>query len=167
MEKYKEELARLQEQKKELREAINAGRQAQSIADEVLSKLKSAKGWGVCDLLGGGLISDIAKHSALDEAQELVEHLKNQLRRFKTELADVSVQADLQVQINGFTRFADYFFDGIFADWTVLDRIERSVAQAEKLQMQIKEVLEWLSAMEEQVEKKEKQLFATDKGETI
>ena len=121
-----EQIAYLENQKKEIGEAISAGNKAMSIAEEVMAKLDDAEGWGTWDVLGGGLLSDLAKHSSLDEAQELVETLQVQLRRFKTELADVTIHADLQVSIDGFMRFADYFFDGLFADWAVLDKIEES-----------------------------------------
>lgn len=69
------------------------------------------------------MLSDMVKHSHLDEAQQRVKYLQVQLRRFKTELTDVTIHADIQVSIDGFLRFADYFFDGLFADWAVLDKI--------------------------------------------
>ena len=75
--------------------------------------------------MGGGLIADLAKHSRLDDAQASVEYLQSQLRAFRTELADVTISADFQVNIDGFLRVADYVFDGIFADWAVLDRINQ------------------------------------------
>lgn len=55
-----------------------------------------------------------------------MEYLQSQLRAFRTELADVTISADFQVNIDGFLRFADYVFDGIFADWAVLDRINQA-----------------------------------------
>ena len=116
----------LMSQKQELQEALDAGSAALSCADQILSELDSAEGWGTWDLVGGGLITDMVKHSHLDEAQASVEALQTQLRRFKTELADVTIDADIQVSIDGFLRVADYFFDGIFADWAVLDQIHQS-----------------------------------------
>jgi len=116
----------LQSCKKELREAIAAGDAAYATAGQVLDSLNSAEGWGTFDLLGGGLLSDIAKHSHLDNAQAQVEYLQGQLRRFKTELADVTVSADIKVNIDGFLGFADFFFDGLFADWAVMDKISQS-----------------------------------------
>lgn len=126
-----------------------------SIADAVLSKLDDAEGWGTWDILGGGLLSDLAKHSSLDEAQGLVETLQVQLRRFKTELADVTVHADLHVSIEGFLRFADYFFDGLFADWAVLDKIEESQNEVKKTVTQIEKVLNKLSKMLDDAEKEQ------------
>lgn len=136
-----EKILQIENQKKELNEAILAGKAAIGIADKVLSSLDSAEGWGTWDLFGGGLISDLAKHSHLDEAQGLVESLQVQLRRFKTELADVTIHADMQVNVDGFLRFADYFFDGLFADWAVLDKINQSKSQVQQTRGQISKVL--------------------------
>lgn len=134
-------------QQKELNEAISAGGAARGTANRVLESLDSAEGWGTFDLLGGGLISDIAKHSHLDEAQYTIEQLQSELRRFKTELADVRISADMQVNVDGFLRFADYFFDGLFADWAVLDRISQSKYQVQLTIEQIEQVLRRLNSM--------------------
>lgn len=93
------------------------------------------------------MISDIAKHSHLDDAQSKVERLQNQLGHFKTELADVEIESNMQVNIDGFLRFADYFFDGLFADWTVLDRIERSSTQVGETRGQITTVIRRLETL--------------------
>lgn len=129
--------AYLESQERELGEASAAGQSALATADEILESLSSAEGWGTWDLVGGGLIADLAKHSKLDEAQAAVEYLQSQLRAFRTELADVTISADFQVNIDGFLRFADYVFDGIFADWAVLDRINQAQAQVEDTRAQI------------------------------
>ena len=135
------QITSLDVQLKELNEAISAGKSAEQIADGILDSLSSAEGWGTWDLLGGGLIADMAKHSHLDEAQGKVERLQGALRRFKTELTDVQIIADMQVNIDGFLRFADYFFDGLFADWSVMNRISEAQGQVKKVKGQIKEVL--------------------------
>lgn len=136
-----------QSQKKEISEAIFAGNQAMNTMNEILTDLNDAEGWGIWDLAGGGLMSDLVKHNCLDEAQENVQKLQGELLRFKTELADVSVDAQLQVRVDGFLRFADYFFDGLFADWTVLDHINESQGEVTKVQSQIRQLLSNLTAM--------------------
>lgn len=86
----------------EIQEAISAGQRAQSTAQQILNSLKSAEDWGIWDLIGGGVISHVAKHSHLDTAQGQVEQLQIELRRFKTELADVTIYADMNVKVEGF-----------------------------------------------------------------
>ena len=139
------QITSLDVQFKELNEAISAGKRAEQIADGILGSLSSAEGWGTWDLIGGGLIADMAKHSHLDEAQGQVERLQGALRKFKTELTDVEIIADMQVNIEGFLRFADYFFDGLFADWSVMNRISEAQSQVKKVKGQISSLLDKLN----------------------
>lgn len=142
-----EHISYLEGQAKAIQEALRAGQVALETTDSILSSLDSAEGWGTWDLLGGGLLSDMAKHGHLDEAQQRVEYLQVQLRRFKTELTDVTINADMQVNIDGFLCFADYFFDGLFADWVVLDKINQSQTQVQNTKSQIECVVNRLTAM--------------------
>ena len=145
-----EGIALMEAQKKEIREAIMAGSSARSTADRILSELNDADNWNTWDMLGGGgIITHIAKHSHLDSAQDLVSELQNKLRRFKTELADIRINADVQVNIDGFLRFADYFFDGLFADWAVGNRISQSHSSVSGTKYKITQTLEKLEKMEE------------------
>lgn len=145
---------------REIDEALSAGQAALSQILSIEGELNSAEGWGTWDLLGGGLISDLAKHSHLDEAQSQINELQDQLRRYRTELADVTVQADVQAQIDGFLRFADYFFDGLFADWAVLDSIHSSQEQIASTHAQVEEVQRRLESMKAAVQSEENQLKA-------
>lgn len=142
-----ERVAYLESQAKEIQEALRAGQAALDTTNSILSSLDSAEGWGTWDLLGGGLLSDMAKHGHLDDAQKQVEHLQVQLRRFKTELTDVTIHADMRVSIDGFLHFADYFFDGLFADWAVLDKIKQSQTQMLNTKSQIEHVIDRLTTM--------------------
>lgn len=143
-----EQLAHLQDQLRELREAIDAGNRALSTARGVQKSLHSAENWGVWDMLGGGgILTQVAKHGHLDDAQDQVEQLQRQLRSFKTELADVEIQADIQVQVDDFLRFADWFFDGLFVDWTVQERIHDAQDQVDGTVQKIQETLRRLETM--------------------
>lgn len=55
----------------------------------------------------------------------------------------------MQVGIDGFLRFADFFFDGLFADWAVLDHIHDAQQQVEGTRDQIDSVLIRLRTMEQ------------------
>ena len=134
--------------RREIREAIQAGKKALKRTEAVLESLDSAQGWSTMDLIGGGVWSDLAKYDHLDEAQEQVEQLQVDLRRFKTELADVEINADIQVTVEGFLRFADFFFDNLFTDWEVRDHIDQSIEQVKDTRRQIQRVLDKLERME-------------------
>lgn len=127
-----ERQARLSAREKELNEAILAGCDALSDIRAIEESLSSAEGWGTWDVFGGGLISDMAKYSHLDEAQRQINTLQRSLSRFRTELADVDIRVDIQIEVDSFLRFADYFFDNIFTDWAVLDRIRNTQSQVQQ-----------------------------------
>lgn len=127
-----EEILILENRLKEIREAYVVGSEALRISDEIINSLKKAKGLGTWDTFGGGgLITDIAKRSNLNTAERLVGDLQRKLRKYKTELADVTIEANVEVSHGEFLNFADMFFDGLLVDWTVLNRITNSVNQAE------------------------------------
>jgi len=152
---YAEQLGALEQQHgmltsqlKELDEAISAGNAALQQINSIEDHLGSAGNWGTWDLLGGGMLSGLAKHSHLDEAQAGAENLQILLNRFHTELADVYIDAEPgQVQVDGFLRFADYFFDGLFADWAVLSRIDDSKESVCQVKQQVESALNKLSVM--------------------
>ena len=142
-------IAELESQKKEIKEAESAGYRAKSNCDQILSHLDSADGWNTWDLIGGGgIITHVAKHSHLDDAQDLISKLQSNLRQFKTELADIRINANMQVNAEGFLRFADYFFDGLFADFAMKEKIDRSHASVSNTKRQIQKALDQLQELE-------------------
>ena len=141
-------ISALESRMKEIREAVDAGNTALQAADKVLATLDDAESLSTWDVLGGGLLVDLAKHESLDDAQEQVEQLQEDLRRFKTELTDVTVEADLRVSIDGFLQFADFFFDGLFADLAVMDHIHGSQEKVRKTRDEIQAVLSRLTDMQ-------------------
>lgn len=151
-------LGTLENQKRELDEALCAGSNAAAVARDVQQELESAESWGVWDLLGGGMLTQIAKHDHLDQAQSLVERLQEQLRRFKTELADVEIHAELDVRVDDFLRFADWFFDGLIVDWSVQSRIENAQDRVYAVQEQIARCLARLEHMQSDTQRKQREL---------
>lgn len=153
------QIAAIENRRKEVREAINAGERAHSIAEETLDGLKSAKNWGMVDLIGGGIMSDVIKYDKLKSVKDRTSALQMALRTFRTELSDVSsrIEGPLQVEVGEFLHFADYFFDGIFTDWMVYDKIKVSKERAEQTYSQIQGILEQLRKMQEQLHTEEEQ----------
>lgn len=142
-----QQLSRLESREKELNEAISAGNSARMAAKAVLQNLSDAEHYGTWDLVGGGLFADIAKYGSLEDAQQQAEYLQKQLRRFRSELADVTIEENIQVQIDGMLQFADYFFDGLLADWSVLKRIQSSAERVRRVDYQIQSVLNRLEKL--------------------
>lgn len=143
-----EAVIRLSAQLKELGEAVSAGNQALETARYISDELDSAQGLSTLDIFTDSFLVDMAKHSRLDDAQWQMQQLQVQLRNFKTELADVKISAEMSISIDGFLRFADYFFDGLISDWMVRDRIEQSRMQITDTITKIISVLNKLNSME-------------------
>ena len=118
--------AALVRRSREIDEALAAGARAEQLTLEVLDSLSSASTWGLVDMVSDSFFSDMIKYSHIDEAQSRIEALQAQLRRFGTELRDVDGRGmGLNIQIDGFLTFADYFFDNFFVDMAVNSRIDR------------------------------------------
>ena len=165
MSAYAEKIADFEEKKgylaiqlREVGEAMEAGRRVLGQIDRIEESLDSAEGWGTWDLFGGGVITEIAKYSHLDDAQAGTQRLGALLRQFRTELADITIQTDLRLPTDGFLRFADWFFDGFFVDWTVLSRIQDSKENLKSAQRQVQKVMEQLRRMEREMKHKQDEL---------
>ena len=142
-----DERGRLTGEMREIAEAMQAARTAFDALSQVQEKLGSASGWSTYDtFFGGGAISSAIKHSRLDEAAQAAAHADRCLAVLRTELADVQNVA-LTVPnpaVDGLTRFVDVWFDNIFTDLAVRDRIkqaERNVARSMELVREVHESL--------------------------
>jgi len=146
------QILQLRSRKRQILEAKTAGTAALETVDLLLSELRDAKTYNRWDLFTDGGILALAihseKHSHLDEAQDSVFVLQSKLRRFKTELADVNIKADIKAKTGGFMRFADYFFDGVIVDCAVADHIHNSENGAWEVRGQVCSMLRRLENME-------------------
>ena len=135
---------------KEIDEAIEVGGQVLDSLNQALRNLSSAEGWGTWDLLGGGMISGLAKHSHINSAQENIEKTQTLLRQFKTELTDIRIGTELSLKTEGFIKFTDFFFDGIIADWFMQTRINESQASVENVKNQVQSIMAKLHELKTQ-----------------
>lgn len=131
----------------EIREAIAAGNRALDALDEALEHLKTARGLGIWDMLGGGLFSSLLKHSKMDAAQQAMQQAEQELRAFSRELADVQMTLDFQVNFDGMTRFFDMFCDNIFVDWMVQDKIVKAQENVNEARRRVWETVQQLQFM--------------------
>jgi hypothetical protein len=125
-----EPLANLNSEVQEITEALTAGNGVILELDEAIKSLDNAGNWGVWDMLGGGFISDMIKHSHIDAARNNVNNSQTKISQFQRELADVQKNAEVQIDIGELASFADFFLDGLIFDWVVQSKIENSLSQA-------------------------------------
>ena len=111
---------------KERREAIAAGSRALDSLREAYMKLDSARGWGIYDIVGGGLFSSLIKHNKMDQAQEYLQAAKRDLKYFEAELQDLNNFENINLDTQDFLGFADLVFDGLFADVMMQNRINEA-----------------------------------------
>lgn len=136
---------------KEIREARAAGQRSLMSLQDAQRTLKSAGNWGVMDMLGGGLFSGIMKHSKLNNANQQMEQARNELQGFQKELRDINVPGGFRVDVSDFLMFADFFFDGLIADWMVQSKISDAKSQVSEAIEKIQKVLNDLDIWERQI----------------
>lgn len=109
----------------EITEAIDAGKIVLQELYEAKKAFESAANWGIFDMIGGGLLTTMAKHNKINEGKRILNNVSQSLKDYNRELKDVdqSKFMDMNIDLSDFLTFADYFFDGIFADFTVQSRI--------------------------------------------
>ncbi len=108
---------------KERQEAIVAGERALDSLEKAQNCLDSARGWGIYDILGGGLISSLIKHGRMDKAEEYLSEAKYDLRQFENELRDLDEFENINLDTQDFLGIADLIFDGLIADVAMQSRI--------------------------------------------
>ena len=126
---------------KEIREAIEAGERALSSLRDARNSLGSARNWGLVDLFGGGMISGLVKHMKIGDARSSLDRAKADLECFSRELSDVRDLQGLDVEIDDFLIFADFFFDGFLADVMVQSKIRKAQDDIENAVRRVEDML--------------------------
>lgn len=116
-------------EREEIYEAIAAADDALFYLRKAQECLGSAGSWGIVDMLGGGFLTTMIKHSRINKAQVELENARDALHRFSRELSDLSFDEEIKMEIGDFLLFADYFFDGLIADWMAQSRIQEARGQ--------------------------------------
>ncbi len=136
-----QEIAECRAENKELNEAIRAGNDAMSALQLMERDLGSASGWGVWDMVGGGMISSMIKHSSIDKARDKARRAQKALDRLKTELADVGGRMNGAIEIGEMMSVVDMFFDNIFVDWMVQSRIGDAKRRCDRTMKEVRKVV--------------------------
>lgn len=137
-----------EQQLREIEEAIRAGEQAYDNLKSAKDCLSSAKNWGIWDMLGGGFISSMIKHGKINAASGYVEQAKASLKKFQKELNDVQSSEEFRIEIGNFLTFADFFFDGIIADWMVQSKISDAYNQVSTAMEKVNRIMSDLKQMQ-------------------
>ena len=125
---------------KEVNEAIDAANYALDCLNNAKRHLNDARSWGMLDIMGGGLFTTAIKHSKMNNAQDYIAEAKRALKKFEKELEDVGEELNLDYNISDFISFADYFFDGFMADMFAQKRINDARRQLDEVINKVKNI---------------------------
>lgn len=106
--------------------AIRAGEKALYSLKEARDILSSASNWGLLDIFGGNGFTGFMKHMKIDKARNVLDKARQDLWEFRNEL---SYLPEININIDGFLTFADFFFDGFLSDVFVQSRINDAKRQ--------------------------------------
>ncbi|WP_455258391.1 hypothetical protein [Peptoniphilus asaccharolyticus] len=133
------------DREKEIKEAIQASEDVLEHLYNARDLFKSAKNWGYFDMFGGGMISTFIKHNKMNRAEEELKKTRQAVQTLKAELLDVNTSIGFDIP-DSFLTFADYFFDGIVADYLVQSKIHNSLSQVEDGIEQIEQIIKNLKS---------------------
>lgn len=105
--------------------------------DNAIKKFKSARNWGFFDVLGGGFITDLIKHSSLNSAANEMNYINSLLQNLNSELKNITFSGNFSMNTMTFATLADFVFDGIIADVYMQSKIMKSLSTLEELKAQL------------------------------
>ncbi len=131
----------------ELEEALTAGENVLESANAVLTYLDKADSWSTADFFLDSFLVDMAKHDNIDKATAEINNLQTLLGKFRSELADVTIDKNIDISIDSFTSFADFFWDGIFSNLAVQEKISSATRQVQGVKYKVQDTISALTLM--------------------
>lgn len=101
---------------RDVQAAREAGQRALASLREAKKSLDSARNWGFVDILGGGLITSLVKHSRMDDASEAIERAQTDLEAFARALRGVSGVTGVRLERDGVLEAFDVLLDNSISD---------------------------------------------------
>ena len=129
----------------QVNQALNLTNQLIAELDQAERQLSSARNWGFLDVLGGGLIVDLIKHSKLSNAKVSMERVNYLLQELRRVLGGISMAGDYSMNVGGFETFADFFFDSGIVDVYMTAKIMSSLNEVRNLKNRCYELRSRLS----------------------
>lgn len=117
----------------QVNEALNITNQLIDLTNTAERQLSSARNWGFVDVLGGGLITDLIKHSKLSDAKSTMDNVNYLMQRLQQVLGSIQIPQSYRMDVGGFATFADFFFDSGLVDAYMLSKIWSSLNEVRKL----------------------------------
>ena len=119
--------------RKEINDVKNILNELIPLTEEAMDKFRSARNWGFFDILGGGFLTNLIKHSKIGSARDIMARINTLLGALQRELKDIVIPTDFNMDSAMFATFADFVFDGFLADVYMQSKIMSSLNQVEEL----------------------------------
>ena len=129
----------------QVNQALNLTNQLIGELDQAERQLSSARNWGFLDVLGGGFIIDLIKHSKLNNAKLSMDRVNYLLQELKRVLGGISMPGDYSMNVGGIATFADFFFDSGIVDVYMTAKIMSSLNEVRNLKNRCYELRSRLS----------------------
>lgn len=135
------------DERREVAEAVAAGRRALESLEQARDALESAGNWGAFDIFLGGGLTSAMKHVRINKAQVALGEARAYLRAFTRELSDVSAIEDLRVNVGQVAATIDIFVDNPLVDIFVQKQISDAQDNVDAAITATRTVLARLEAM--------------------
>lgn len=142
-----DERGRLNAELGEMAKAAQAADAARQALLQTEDKLGSASSWNAYDtFFGGGMIATVMEHSRLDDAAAAAGEADRRMAVLRTDLTELDQveRTSPLITLSSATKFVDMWFDNIFTDLAVRDRIKQA-------QQKVTQSLQLVSAVEERL----------------
>jgi chromosome segregation ATPase len=142
-----DERGRLTAELGEMQAAMQAAGAARQALSAVEDRLGSASSWNTYDtFFRGGMIATAMEHSRLDDAAQAAAEADRRMAVLRTDLTELDQVAETSpmITLSSATRFMDLWFNNIFTDLAVRDRIKQG-------QQNVAQSLQMVSAVEERL----------------
>lgn len=114
------------DKRREVDEAIAAGKRALAALEDARDSLDSAGSWGWFDVFAGGMLTSVIKHSRLRDAREALASAASELQAFSREVADVRELAKGVIGVTTVDSVFDIAFDNALVDLIVQSKISEA-----------------------------------------
>jgi hypothetical protein len=110
---------------RETEEALAVCEQSIDLAQAALDRLLLATEWGTWSMRGNGLIASSIRHQKVEEGLVHVQRLNVAMARLRRECSQVQMRLHVPhgMEHGSTTRVLDAWFDNIFDDWNIHDRV--------------------------------------------
>lgn len=138
--------------KVQLKEAILACEDTMDKVNSAISELRSARNWGIMDIIGGGFFSSLIKRNKINNASYMTRELNNSIIVLRRELEDININMVDFVETSELNKFFDVWFDNIFSDLSVQSEINSNLAKLEDFKDKLDRLYNLLNSKLKEIE---------------